>query len=132
MRAAASPGSVTCWVGKWGITMDDLLFYDAESSTGAFYTTNILGEIALLKEHTNWRQSWTHILPGNFGGDGHTDLLFYDPTAGEGEFWTTDGRGGIRLLRKCSIPDDHIDPRRSAFFMAKSILRDIRSGVRTC
>ena len=32
----------------------------------------------------------------------------------------------------CSIPDDHIDPRRSAFFMAKSILRDIRSGVRTC
>lgn len=100
MRAAASPGSVTCWVGKWGITMDDLLFYDAESSTGAFYTTNILGEIALLKEHTNWRQSWTHILPGNFGGDGHTDLLFYDPTAGEGEFWTTDGRGGIRLLRK--------------------------------
>ncbi len=33
---------------------------------------------------------------------------------------------------KCSIPDDHIDPRRSAFFMARSILRDIRSGVRAC
>ena len=32
----------------------------------------------------------------------------------------------------CSIPDDHIDPRRSAFFMARSILRDIRSGVRAC
>ena len=26
----------------------------------------------------------------------------------------------------CSIPDDHIDPRRSAFFMARSVLRDIR------
>jgi hypothetical protein len=25
----------------------------------------------------------------------------------------------------CSIPDDHIDPRRSAFFMARSVLRDI-------
>ena len=24
----------------------------------------------------------------------------------------------------CSIPDDHIDPRRSAFFMARSILRE--------
>jgi len=27
---------------------------------------------------------------------------------------------------RCSIPDDHIDPRRSAFFMARSVLRDIR------
>ena len=35
-------------------------------------------------------------------------------------------------LDSCSIPDDHIDPRRSAFFMARSILRDIRSGVRAC
>ena len=33
---------------------------------------------------------------------------------------------------RCSIPDDHIDPRRSAFFMARSVLRDIRSGVRAC
>ena len=33
---------------------------------------------------------------------------------------------------RCSIPDDHIDPRRSALFMARSVLRDIRSGVRTC
>ena len=32
----------------------------------------------------------------------------------------------------CAIPDDHIDPRRSAFFMARSILRDIRRGVRAC
>jgi hypothetical protein len=32
----------------------------------------------------------------------------------------------------CSIPDDHTDPRRSAFFMARSIMRDIRSGVQTC
>ena len=36
------------------------------------------------------------------------------------------------MLRRCSIPDDHIDPRRSAFFMARSVLRDILSGVRTC
>ena len=26
----------------------------------------------------------------------------------------------------CSVPDDHIDPRRSAFFMARSVLEDIR------
>jgi hypothetical protein len=33
---------------------------------------------------------------------------------------------------KCSIPDDHIDPRRSALFMARSILREVREGVRAC
>jgi predicted homoserine dehydrogenase-like protein len=32
----------------------------------------------------------------------------------------------------CSIPDDHISPRRSALFMARSVLRDIRDGVRAC
>ena len=37
-----------------------------------------------------------------------------------------------QLLATCSIPDDHISPRRAAFFMARSVLRDIRSGVRTC
>jgi hypothetical protein len=32
----------------------------------------------------------------------------------------------------CSIPNDHIDPRRSAFFMARSVLRYIQSGVLPC
>ena len=39
---------------------------------------------------------------------------------------------GAQPLDSCPIPDDHISPRRSAFFMARSVLRDIRSGVRTC
>ena len=41
-------------------------------------------------------------------------------------------RGDVLVFSNCAIPDDHIDPRRSAFFMARSILRDIRSGVRAC
>lgn len=32
----------------------------------------------------------------------------------------------------CSIPDDHIDPRRSALFMARSILHEVREGVEAC
>jgi len=36
------------------------------------------------------------------------------------------------LASSCSIPDDHIDPRRSAFFMARSVLRDIQNGVLPC
>jgi hypothetical protein len=31
-------------------------------------------------------------------------------------------------LSSCSIPDDHIDSRRCAFFMARSVLSDIREG----
>jgi len=36
------------------------------------------------------------------------------------------------LVARCSIPDDHIDPRRSALFMARSVLREARDGDRTC
>lgn len=32
----------------------------------------------------------------------------------------------------CSIPDDHIDPGRSGLFMARSVLREVRDGDRTC
>ena len=35
-------------------------------------------------------------------------------------------------VHRCSIPDDHIDPRRSALFMARSILREVRDGDTTC
>ena len=69
------------------------------SSQGEFYTTDGSGNISLLRRHIRWRQSWSLIIPGNFGGDGSTDLLFYDPTTGEGEFYTTDGSGNISLLR---------------------------------
>jgi len=37
-----------------------------------------------------------------------------------------------RMTPGCSVPDHHIDPRRPAFFMARSVLRDIRNGVRPC
>lgn len=34
----------------------------------------------------------------------------------------------IWTLVICSVPDDHIDPRRLALFMARSLLREIRDG----
>jgi len=41
-------------------------------------------------------------------------------------------RRNIFVFLTCSIPDDHISPRRSALFMARSVLRDIRDGERAC
>ena len=35
-------------------------------------------------------------------------------------------------VSSCSIPDDDISPRRSALFMARSVLRDILGEVRAC
>jgi hypothetical protein len=34
------------------------------------------------------------------------------------------GAGFVLWATSCFIPDDHIDPRRRAFFMAKSVLGD--------
>jgi hypothetical protein len=36
------------------------------------------------------------------------------------------------VVGSCSIPDDHIDPRRWALFVARSILTEMRDGGRTC
>src|SRR5579884_3344697 len=53
----------------------------------------------VLKRYTNWRTTWTQIVPGHFGGPGpYNDLLFYDRSAGVGNFYTTDGLGNLTLL----------------------------------
>ena len=33
---------------------------------------------------------------------------------------------------RCFSPDDHLDPRGSSFFVARSVLSDIRNGRRPC
>ncbi|MEO6818821.1 MAG: fibronectin type III domain-containing protein [Ginsengibacter sp.] len=79
--------------------MESLLFYDPAASKGEFYKVNVLGEIDLLATYTDWRNDWTQIIPGNFGGNGFTDLLFYESSTGTGQFYTTDGEGGISSMR---------------------------------
>jgi len=39
---------------------------------------------------------------------------------------------GEYSITSCSIPDDHISPRRSALFMARSVLRELRDGEPPC
>jgi hypothetical protein len=41
------------------------LFYDA-AGVGEFYTTNGQGGISQIGQHTNWRSSWSQIIPGDF------------------------------------------------------------------
>ena len=41
-------------------------------------------------------------------------------------------QNGRPSARRCLIPDDHIDPRRRALFVARSILSEVRDGGRAC
>jgi hypothetical protein len=76
-----------------------LLFYDASSGVGEFYSTDGHGNLTLKKRHTGWRTSWTQILAGRFG---NANLLFYDPAAGLGAFYRVDALGAIHLVREAT------------------------------
>jgi tetratricopeptide (TPR) repeat protein len=67
-----------------------IVLYDRDAGMGEFYVTNGQGNLSFLKAHSDWSTSWTQIIPGNFGANGHIGLLFYDAAAGRGEFYTTD------------------------------------------
>jgi hypothetical protein len=41
-------------------------------------------------------------------------------------------RAHLSDFYSCSIPDDHIAPRRSALFMARCVLTEARDGRATC
>ncbi len=55
--------------------------------------------LELLHSHGDWRNDWTHIVPGRFSNSPHSGLLFYEQSTGVAEFWATDGGGGISLLK---------------------------------
>ncbi len=78
---------------------DDLLFYDAASGLGDFYSVNGgLGNV--LSSNNGWRKTWTQIIPGDFGSkSGNTDLLFYDASGGAGEFYSV-AKGALSGLLK--------------------------------
>ena len=88
--------------GYFGSAYDstDLLFYEGPTGTGEFYASDGQGGMSMMQTHTGWRETWTHIVPGNFrGADDTTDLLFYEGPTGTGEFYATDGQGGMSLLQ---------------------------------
>ena len=64
-----------------------------------FLSTNGNGGLVNLKDYNDWSNRWTHIIPGNFSGNGYTDLLFYDQQTGDAEFYLSDGSGGIKTIR---------------------------------
>jgi hypothetical protein len=78
-----------------------LLLYNAPAGVGDFCTVT-KGVISIFHSQTNWQKTWTHIIPGQFGGtrntDHFSDILFYDAAAGHAEFYTIEDDGGLGLL----------------------------------
>ena len=66
----------------------------------SFFSTDGKGGLINLKDHNNWPNRWTHVISGNFGGNGYTDLLFYDRQTGDASFYLSDGSGGIQATQE--------------------------------
>jgi hypothetical protein len=76
----------------------DLLFYAKDAGIGQLYATDLAGDLGLLNTYTDWRTTWTLILPMHFSRARHSDLLFYNADAGLGELYSTDGSGGLNPI----------------------------------
>ena len=94
---ASADGYVAAWARAWSARYA-LVFYDPATGQGEFYRTGPAGQLAALSWQPGWRQSWSAIVTGQFGGDAGGDLFFYDRAAGQAEIYTCDPSGYLTLL----------------------------------
>ncbi|MEU9457091.1 hypothetical protein [Streptomyces sp. NPDC048277] len=107
-------GQGTGWRSTWsqivpgnfggGTQRTDLLFYDPKATTTdgavAFFAVDANGQMHLMgSDAPQWSPTWTHIVPGHFGGvTGLTDLLFYDGSNGVAKFFASAGDGTVTQI----------------------------------
>lgn len=71
-----------------GTGLTDLLFYNASTGASAFRAVTAAGALQPIGTDATWRQTWTSIVTGNFGGQtGRSDIMLYDSSVGEGWFY---------------------------------------------
>ena len=98
---SATDGAVDlCYGGPFPTNKSRLLFYDRSGGEGEFYATDGDGGMSQIGlPNTDWRTTWSSIVPGYFGGSGpYTSMLFYNPVSGQGEFWVTNGEGSVEQI----------------------------------
>ena len=80
------------------------MFYDAAAGEGQFYITNN-GKIGSpVKTFTGWRNTWSQIIPGNFGGSGGLNFLFYEASSGTAEFYVLGSDGAFNWFATATLP----------------------------
>src|SRR5262245_32813756 len=79
-------------------------FGSYSSGIGQFHISDGYLNVLRLKEYSTFNDSWTMIIPGNFGDfvpgttDNWTDLFFYDAVNGVSAFYATNESGELRQL----------------------------------
>jgi hypothetical protein len=81
-----------------------LLFYDPAAGEGQFYIINNGRIGSPVKTFTDWRNSWTQIVPGAFGGSGFRDFLFYEGSTGYAEFYSLGAGGSFNFINSDTFP----------------------------
>lgn len=83
-----------------------LLLYDRAAGFGRVYDNNGQGDLRLLREYTDWRSSWTHIVAGRFVPDlPYASLFFYSATENYAEIWATNRHGLAGNRPQMAFPD---------------------------
>lgn len=80
------------------------MFYDPVAGLGQFYRITNGHTGSAVKTFTDWRNTWTQIVPGIFGGGGITDLLFYEGSTGTAEFWSLGLDGSFAHFNTAALP----------------------------
>lgn len=75
----------------------DILLYDRESGRFEFRAVGSDGFAYLFWEATGTR-GWSHVVPGDYDGNGITDLLFYKASTGLMRFYTIEPDGTFRAM----------------------------------
>ena len=69
-------------------TTDLVLGYRRAAGVGDFYSITAAG-LLLIREHADWRKSWSLIAPGRFGGStSSVDLVFFERSTGTFELYS--------------------------------------------
>ncbi len=99
---AASDTVGTAYLGGPDTDVDDVLFYS--SVTGRFQFASVTAPdasgrrfLSVFVDVTGTR-NWTHVITGDYNGDGQGDVLFYRATDGLLRFYTTTASGKFTPL----------------------------------
>ncbi len=83
------------WTDIANVTPFQLLFYDASAGIAEIHRTDGLGNLMLQRRFSDWRPSWTNIVPGRFG---RAQMLLYDRFNGHGEFLSVTDSGEVHAV----------------------------------
>lgn len=99
-----NPADGRTWV-QW-----DTLMYDPVHCSGVCNQIGHRGDMNQRQVYTDWRSTWSLIVPGHFSGSEYSDLLFYDPSAGSCRSITLTRTGSLTMPIKTTLASGRPGP----------------------